>query len=237
MDRFAVRADARPRGRAPSRTAASASRPASIKGRHDVVTAMDARGRAASSARRSRSAFPGDAMIGEEEGGGARASGCGSSTRSTAPRTTRAAFRTTASRSATWSAACRRSGAIYDPSHDWLYAAARGRGAWLDGARLAVSPCDDMTAATVECGWSTRRPAAGLRRRSSAGCWPRAGRCAGPAPARSGSSTSPPAASRATAELHINAWDCAAGIVLVREAGGFTNDFFAGDGACRPATR
>jgi myo-inositol-1(or 4)-monophosphatase len=34
----------------------------------------------------------------------------------------------------------------------------------------------------------------------------------------------------AYAELHINAWDCAAGIVLVREAGGFTNDFFAGEG-------
>ena len=34
----------------------------------------------------------------------------------------------------------------------------------------------------------------------------------------------------AYAELHINAWDCAAGIVLVKEAGGFTNDFFAGDG-------
>ena len=31
------------------------------------------------------------------------------------------------------------------------------------------------------------------------------------------------------AELHINAWDCAAGILLVREAGGHTNDFFAGD--------
>jgi myo-inositol-1(or 4)-monophosphatase len=31
-------------------------------------------------------------------------------------------------------------------------------------------------------------------------------------------------------ELHINAWDCAAGIVLVREAGGFCNDFFAGNG-------
>ncbi len=31
-------------------------------------------------------------------------------------------------------------------------------------------------------------------------------------------------------EPHINAWDCAAGIGLVREAGGWTNDFFAGDG-------
>ena len=31
-------------------------------------------------------------------------------------------------------------------------------------------------------------------------------------------------------ELHINSWDCAAGIALVREAGGHTSDFFAGDG-------
>jgi myo-inositol-1(or 4)-monophosphatase len=31
-------------------------------------------------------------------------------------------------------------------------------------------------------------------------------------------------------ELHINSWDCAAALLLVREAGGFTNDFFAGDG-------
>ena len=44
-------------------------------------------------------------------------------------------------------------------------------------------------------------------------------------------------------ELHINSWDCAAGILLVHEAGGLTNDFFAGDGiaagnpllACNPA--
>ena len=50
--------------------------------------------------------------------------------------------------------------AIHDPSHDWLYAAARGEGAWRDGQRLAVSPCDDLGAATVECGWSTRRSTA-----------------------------------------------------------------------------
>jgi myo-inositol-1(or 4)-monophosphatase len=30
-------------------------------------------------------------------------------------------------------------------------------------------------------------------------------------------------------EPHINAWDVTAGIVIVREAGGFTNDFFAGE--------
>ena len=32
------------------------------------------------------------------------------------------------------------------------------------------------------------------------------------------------------AELHINSWDCAAGLLLVAEAGGRINDFFAGDG-------
>jgi myo-inositol-1(or 4)-monophosphatase len=31
-------------------------------------------------------------------------------------------------------------------------------------------------------------------------------------------------------ELHINAWDALAGILLVREAGGWTNDFLSGNG-------
>jgi fructose-1,6-bisphosphatase/inositol monophosphatase family enzyme len=31
-------------------------------------------------------------------------------------------------------------------------------------------------------------------------------------------------------ERHINSWDAAAGLVLVREAGGWTNDFLAGGG-------
>ena len=46
-------------------------------------------------------------------------------------------------------------------------------------------------------------------------------------------------------ELHINAWDVLAGLVIVREAGGWTNDFLAGGGltqgnpilACTPALR
>jgi myo-inositol-1(or 4)-monophosphatase len=31
-------------------------------------------------------------------------------------------------------------------------------------------------------------------------------------------------------ERHMNSWDAAAGLVLVREAGGWTNDFMAGEG-------
>jgi len=46
-------------------------------------------------------------------------------------------------------------------------------------------------------------------------------------------------------ELHMNAWDALAGLVLVREAGGWTNDFLAGNGmaqgnailACTPAIK
>jgi myo-inositol-1(or 4)-monophosphatase len=34
-------------------------------------------------------------------------------------------------------------------------------------------------------------------------------------------------------EPHINAWDCLAGLVLVREAGGWTNEFLDGDGMTR----
>ena len=31
-------------------------------------------------------------------------------------------------------------------------------------------------------------------------------------------------------EPHINSWDCLAALALVREAGGWTSDFLAGDG-------
>jgi myo-inositol-1(or 4)-monophosphatase len=81
----------------------------------------------------------------------------------------------------------------------------------------------------VECGWSTRRPAQAyvdLVGRVLA---------AGGAIRRAGSGALglvDVAAGRVEgyAELHINSWDCAAGIVLVREAGGCTNDFFSGQG-------
>jgi len=92
-----------------------------------------------------------------------------------------------------------------------------------------VSACDDLGAATVECGWSTRRSTADyialIARVMGAGCAIR----------RVGSGALglvDVAAGRSEAycELHINAWDCAAGILLVQEAGGFTNHFFAGEG-------
>ena len=199
----------------------------SLKGRHDLVTAMDREVE-----RLIRKAigrrYPDDALIGEEEGGDAGEcvwiidpiDGTANYARGIPHYCVSIAYvegRVPAV------------GVLYDPSHDWLYAAARGEGAWRNGERLAVSPCAEMSAATVECGWSTRLPSADytelVGRALGAGCAVR----------RAGSGAlglADVAAGRTEGycELHINAWDCAAGILLVHEAGGFTNDFFAGDG-------
>lgn len=199
----------------------------SMKGRHDVVTAMDGEVerfiRAAIAAR-----YPQDAIIGEEDGGAD-----GERLWLIDPIDGTANYARGQPRYCVSIGYLERGvptlGAIYDPSHDWLYAGARGEGAWRDGIRLAVSPAAELSAATVECGWSTRRSAADYtaligRILGAGAAIRRAGSGAlGLADVASG-------AVEAYCELHINAWDCAAGIVLVREAGGFTNDFFAGNG-------
>jgi myo-inositol-1(or 4)-monophosphatase len=198
-----------------------------MKGRHDVVTAMDAEVerfiRRAIAAR-----YPDDAIFGEEEGGGtgARAwlidpiDGTANYARGIPHYCVSIGYLEHGVPTV---------GALHDPCHDWLYSAARGEGAWRNGERLAVSACAELAAATVECGWSTRRSTedylALVARVMGAGCAMR----------RVGSGAlglADVAAGRSEAycELHINAWDCAAGIVLVREAGGRTNAFFAGDG-------
>jgi myo-inositol-1(or 4)-monophosphatase len=198
-----------------------------LKGVHDVVTEMDGeverfiRGAIAK-------AYPRDAVMGEEEGGGT-----GDHLWIVDPIDGTANYARGIPRYCVSIGYLERGvptlGAIYDPSHDWLYAAARGEGAWRDGERLAVSPVADMSGAVVECGWSTRRPATAYvellaRVFAAGGAIVRAGSGAlGLADVAAG-------VVEGYTELHINSWDCAAGIVLVKEAGGFTNDFFAGDG-------
>jgi len=199
----------------------------SMKGRHDVLTAMDGEVeryiRAAIAA-----TYPDDAIIGEEEGGhgGERVwlidpiDGTANYARGIPHYCVSIGYLERGILTV---------GVIYDPSHDWLYSGARGEGATCNGAPLAVSVQANLGAATVECGWSTRRSTADyvtlVTRVMEAGCAIR----------RVGSGAlglADVAAGRSEAycELHINAWDCAAGILLVREAGGHTNEFFAGDG-------
>ena len=200
---------------------------ATLKGRHDILTAMDAE--VERFIRRAiADRFPGDAVIGEEEGGadGERLwiidpiDGTANYARGIPHYCVSIGY---------LEHGVPTLGVIHDPSHDGLYAAALGRGAWRNDRRLAVSPCDDLGAATVECGWSTRRSTADylalVARVMAAGCAIRrvGSGALGLADVAAGRS-------EAYAELHINAWDCAAGIVLVHEAGGYTNDFFAGDG-------
>jgi myo-inositol-1(or 4)-monophosphatase len=135
-------------------------------------------------------------------------------------------------------------GLIYDPMADALYAAQRGNGATLNGAPMRVSSCAAIDQAMVGIGFSYRRPvepfAAAAQRLLAAHCeFRRFGSGAlGMAHVASGRL-------EGYWEQHINSWDVAAGILLVREAGGWTNDFFAGKGllegnpilACAPALR
>lgn len=120
-------------------------------------------------------------------------------------------------------------GVIYDPIHDELYAARRGHGAFRNEAPIRVSTTTDLARASVEFGWSSRLPAepyaAIVLKLKQSGANVR----------RGGSGTLGLAyvadgRSDAYGELHINAWDVAAGLVLIEEAGGFVNDFFAGNG-------
>jgi len=135
-------------------------------------------------------------------------------------------------------------GIICLPMCHEMFAACRGGGATLNGEPIAVSSIADMARAIVELGWSTRRPVTSyaklVDRVMSAGAGTRNGGSAAVALASV-------AAGRLDGycELHVNAWDCLAGIVLVQEAGGWVSDFLKGNGlqqgnallACTPALR
>lgn len=120
-------------------------------------------------------------------------------------------------------------GIIFAPAEDRLFVARRGQGATLNGKPIAVSHLAHGAAPVIETGWSERRPleafcelirgltAARLEfRRYGSGAL-------GLADVACGSNDG-------YVELHINSWDVLAGLLLVREAGGWTNDFLADDG-------
>jgi myo-inositol-1(or 4)-monophosphatase len=123
-------------------------------------------------------------------------------------------------------------GAIYNPVADELHFARRGRGATLNSNPIAVSHASRFDAACVELGWSNRVPneayltalarlldlGANVRRSASGAL--------GLAYVSDGRSD-------AYAELHMNAWDCLAGLLLVSEAGGLVAPFLRNDGLAK----
>ncbi|MCW6530584.1 inositol monophosphatase [Sphingomonas sp. MMSM20] len=121
---------------------------------------------------------------------------------------------------------------VYQPLTDESFWAEKGRGAWVQSERLRVSVRRDPSEALVATGipflghgdfvqWTRIFGAiapqvAGIRRLGSAAldlAWVAAGRF------------------DAFWESDLNVWDVAAGMLLVKEAGGFVTDFRGGDRA------
>ena len=124
---------------------------------------------------------------------------------------------------------------VYQPLTDESFWAEKGRGAWVQSQRLRVSARRDLSEALIATGipfmghgdfaqWSrifgaVAPEVAGIRRFGAASldlAWLAAGRFDG------------------FWEADLAPWDVAAGILLVREAGGFVTDFRGGD---RPMER
>ncbi len=123
-------------------------------------------------------------------------------------------------------------GVIVAPALGETFAARLGGGATLNGAVLHAADTMEMNRATVEIGWSSRRPDSDF----IALC----GRVKGAgAVLRMGGSGAQGLADVAAgrqdcyAEMHINLWDVAAALVILAEAGAVVNDFTAGEGIAR----
>jgi myo-inositol-1(or 4)-monophosphatase len=116
-------------------------------------------------------------------------------------------------------------GLVYNPANDDLFVAERGKGAFLNDKRIRVSGRQRLAEAIVACGLphhgrgdlalgrseiaAAQQHFAGLRRFGAAAldlAWVAAGRF------------------DAYWERDLSPWDMAAGIILVREAGGFVSD-------------
>jgi myo-inositol-1(or 4)-monophosphatase len=121
-------------------------------------------------------------------------------------------------------------GVVYNPANEELFVAERGKGAFLNDQRLRVANRRRLSEAVVACGLPhlgrgdlalfrkefavIQERVAGIRRFGAAAldlAWVAAGRL------------------DAYWERDLSPWDMAAGMVLVREAGGYASDLYGGD--------
>ncbi|HZG83465.1 inositol monophosphatase family protein [Paenibacillus sp.] len=116
-------------------------------------------------------------------------------------------------------------GVVYDPSRDELFVAEKGKGAYVHGKRIQVSPEEELAGSLVATGFPTDRqhvlPLA-LKQIESVAPRVRNIRAGGSAALH----LAYVAAGRLTGfwEANLNAWDIAAGMLLVQEAGGKVTD-------------
>jgi myo-inositol-1(or 4)-monophosphatase len=122
-------------------------------------------------------------------------------------------------------------GLVYNPANDEMFLAERGKGAFLNDTRLRVAGRRQLADSVVACGlphlgrgdlelsrrelMAVQERVAGLRRFGSAAldlAWIAAGRFDG------------------YWERGLSPWDIAAGILLVREAGGYVTDLDGAEG-------
>lgn len=203
----------------------------SSKGAHDVLTQADI-----AVERHIREqvalAFPGDLVVGEEMGGD-QAVGIDSDFWLVDPIDGTANYATDIPRwcisIAYMQAGQPAIGILFDPCNDRMYTASKAGGAFENGKRLQVRSTASLDGATIELGWSSRLSYTAYLAKAASVMQ------AGSAFVRRGSGAlglADVAAGRIDgyAELHINAWDCAAGNLLVIEAGGTVNDFFTAEG-------
>lgn len=120
-------------------------------------------------------------------------------------------------------------GLVYDPNTDEMFSARRGQGAYRNGVKMAVSGTSDTQKARFGFGYSFRRDHAVTveaisRTLAAKSEWIRG------ASGTLGLTYVADGRSDGYWEHHINAWDVAAGLLLITEAGGKVNDFLAGDG-------
>jgi myo-inositol-1(or 4)-monophosphatase len=121
-------------------------------------------------------------------------------------------------------------GVIVAPALQETFAGCRSMGATLNGEPIHAAKTSDLARATVELGWSLRRPHESFLsltdRVIAAGAMPRlnGSGALGLADVAAGRSD-------AYVELHINLWDVAAALAILSEAGAAVSPFMAGSGA------
>ncbi|MBE5251082.1 MAG: inositol monophosphatase [Enterobacterales bacterium endosymbiont of Blomia tropicalis] len=120
-------------------------------------------------------------------------------------------------------------GVVCDPNHQELFHARQGQGAWMNETRIQAHSAQHLSEGLFGLSNSGRVPSESVTTLITAlmlegGMFIRIG---------SGALTSAWAAAGRLIgyyEAHMNPWDSLPGIVLMREAGGITNDYLRNDG-------